>query len=138
MAASWSALTRVPLAGRVELWTKVPAKTLVIDERLLVPINKVRWLRKIDTSGIDPVEIPLDLHEQPVDERRRGAGLPTLGCHVELTEATNASGDVWWTFGLEAFGNLKTIEDDLVATATLMVSRGLPSVANGLPLNYPI
>jgi hypothetical protein len=137
VAASWSVLTSGPLAGRVELWTKVSAKTLVIDEKMLVPISKVRWLRKFDTAGVDPVEIPLNDREQPIDERRRGAGLPTLGCHVELTQVTNGTGDVWWTFGLEAFGDIKTVEDDLVATAGLMVARGLPSLANSVALNYP-
>jgi hypothetical protein len=137
VAASWCTLTTGPLAGRVELWTKVSATGLSIDEKLLVPIRKVRWLRKFDTAGVDPVEIPLNEGEQPIDEKRRGAGLPTLGCHVELTKVTNANGDVWWTFGLEAFGDIKTIEDDLVATATLMVARGLPSLVNGLALSYP-
>jgi hypothetical protein len=137
VAASWSRLTSGPLAGCVELWTKVSAKALILDEKLLVPISKVRWLRKLETAGVDPVEIPLNDREQPIDEQRRGAGLPTLGCHVELTKVTNANGDVWWTFGLEAFGHLKTIEDDLVATVQLMVARGLPSLDNGLALNYP-
>jgi hypothetical protein len=137
VATSWSTLTSGPLAGRVELWTKVSANGLIIDEKLLVPIRKMRWLRKFDTAGVDPVEIPLNDYEQPIDEKRRGAALPTLGCHVELTKVMNANGDVWWTFGFEAFGDVKTIEDDLVATARLMFARGLPSLVNGLALSYP-
>src|SRR5262245_34677522 len=63
VAASWSVLTAGPLAGRVEMWTKVSAKALIIDEKLLVPIRKMRWLRKFETAGVDPVEIPLNDRE---------------------------------------------------------------------------
>jgi hypothetical protein len=133
----WGALPAGPLAGRVEVWTKLASKALVLDEKILVPIEKTRWLRKFDTAGADPVEIPLNDKEEPIDPQRRGAGLPALGCHVELTRVTNGRGETWWTFGFEAFGDLHTVQDDLCAVASLMTARGLPAIPGGLPLSYP-
>jgi hypothetical protein len=137
VAVSWSTLTSGPLAGRVELWTKASAKALAIEETLLVPITKVRWLRKFDTSSVAPIEISLNEREEPIDEKRRGAGLPTLGCHVELTRVTTPAADVWWTFCLEAFGHRNTFEDTLASTTALLLTRGVPPTIGGLALNYP-
>ena len=133
----WGALPSGPLAGRVEVWTKWTAKALDLDDKLLVPIEKTRWLRKFDTAGVDPFEIALNDKEQPIDPQRRGAGLPALGCHVELTRVKTGRGEIWWMFGLEAFGDLQTVQDDLCAVASLLIMRGLPAMTGGLPLSYP-
>lgn len=133
----WGALPGGPLAGRVDVWTKWACTALVLDETLLVPIEKTRRLRKFDTAGADPQEIPLGDSEQPTDPARRGPGLPAFGCHVELTRVKNGGGETWWTFGLEAFGDLQTVQDDLCAVARVLTARGLPAMPGGLLLSYP-
>jgi hypothetical protein len=137
VAVKWVALPGWPLGARMEVWTKWTSKALVIDEKLLVPITKTRWLRKFDTAGRDPLEIPLNDKEEPIDERRRGVGLPALGCHVEVTRVATPKGDTWWTFGLEAFGDLQTVEGDLCAVVNSLTARRLPPVSGGLALSYP-
>jgi hypothetical protein len=137
VAVKWAALPGWPLAARIEVWTKWTSKALVIDEKLLISITKTRWLRKFDTAGPDPLEIPLNDKEEPIDERRRGVGLPALGCNVELTRVATANGDVWWTLGLEAFGDLQTVEGDLCAVINLLTARRIPPVSGGLALSYP-
>jgi hypothetical protein len=123
-------------AGRIEIWCKWSSESLRLDDSLLISIEKTRWLRKFDTAA-DPVEIPLNEKEQPIDERRRGAGLPQSGCHVELTHVRTGQGTVWWTFGLEAFGTLQTVDKDLRAVAGEMNARRLRPLARGLELSYP-
>ena len=91
----WGTLSREPLAGRIELWTKWTSKPLVIDEKALVPITKIRWLRKFDTKGVDPAEVPLNEKEEPI-RKLRGACLPlwvvTLSSLASLMELVRFGG----------------------------------------------
>ena len=81
-----------------------------------------------DCSG-STEETSLGADEKPLDERR---SLPALGCNVELTEVTLASGKVWWTLGFESFGTIQTIENDLRAVATIVRLRvGLQGLVTG-------
>lgn len=111
-----------PFAGPAETWTKVGTQGL--DFAVSVTTHKVRWLRKFDTGGADPVEV------------RPGDGLPPVGCNAELTRVT-VDGDVWWTLGFESFGPLRTLVDSLRATAALFAARHPPRLGDGLQASYP-
>jgi hypothetical protein len=56
---------------------------------------------------------------------------------VELTKVTLESVDSWWTFGFEAFGALRTVEDDLRKVAALLAKRLPDGVAMGTLASYP-
>jgi hypothetical protein len=57
------------------------------------------------------------------------ARTPGLGqqprCEVELTEV-HASGQDWWTLGLEATGPADLLRSELEATAALVFAQALP------------
>jgi hypothetical protein len=139
---SLSHLTDAPFNGPIELWTKWTSEPLSellnSAEALLLLTKKQRWLRKFDTAGEDPLEIPLDDEEQPrPDHEGKRVELPLLGCNVELTRISVPSGDVWWTFGFESFGTLETVERSLRAAVHALASRQPPWPSGGLLAGYP-
>ena len=133
VAVTWSGVTVEPFVGPIERWTKWTSEPLVFPTTATITIEKQRWLRTFDTSTPVPQEIPLDAEEQPLDKRP----LPTLGCHVELTQVRLPDGEVWWTLGFEAFGTLRTVENDLHAVATTLAARRPPGLGERLRLSYP-
>jgi hypothetical protein len=133
VAVTWGGLSVGPFVGPIELWTKWMSEPLELNPHSTVATEKRRWLRKFDTTGPLPQEIPLNAEETPIDQRP----LPTLGCNVELTQVTLPNGDTWWTFGFESFGTIQTIENDLRAAATMLVARRPPSLEQGLLASYP-
>jgi hypothetical protein len=122
-----------PFVGPIELWCKWQLLTLTLRDLSTVPTKKIRWLRKFDTGGGEPTEIPVGEAEAPKDRR----ALPRLGCNVELTRVEVAGEQVWWTLGFEAFGELASVERSLRSTLFVMAARRPPSLGSGELLNYP-
>lgn len=121
-----------PFAGPIEIWSKWSTQSLHVQD--VVSTEKLRWLRKFDTGGDTPAEVPLGSDEKPVDKDRP---LPERGCNVELTRVTCA-GKVWWTLGFESFGALQDVENSLRATATLLGTRRPPVLGDdALRASYP-
>jgi hypothetical protein len=89
-------------------------------------------MRKFDTTGAIPREIPLDGMEEPADKNVKK---PDLGCNVELTQVTLA-GTVWWTFGFEAFGKSSTVVEDLCAVTRVLAARNPPPLGEPLVASY--
>jgi hypothetical protein len=133
VAVTWSGVAVEPFVGPIELWTKWTSAALELSTTATITIEKQRWLRTFDTSMPVPKEVPLDAEEQPLDKRP----LPTLGGHVELTRVRLPQGDMWWTLGFEAFGTLRTVENNLHAVATTLAARRPPPLGEGLRLSYP-
>jgi len=123
----------VPFLGLIEIWCKWQLLTVALSGLPTVPTRKLRWLRKFDTSGEEPSEIPLGEDETPVD----GRALPGLGCNVELTRVELRGEQVWWTLGFEAFGELPSVERSLRNTLSIMATRQPPPLGTGELLNYP-
>lgn len=134
VAVNWNSLAVGPFVGPVEIWTKWTSEPLELTSGSLIAVEKRRWLRKFDTAAALPQEIPLDDQEQPLDRR----SFPALGCNVELTRVGLGNGGVWWTFGLEAFGPLRTVENDLRAAATVLAMRRPPPLGEGRLASYPV
>ena len=131
---TWNGLVAEPFSGPVELWVKWTAQSLELEADRLIAVEKQRWLRKFDTTVPLPQEVPLDKEGMPLANRP----LPVAGCNVELTQVGLPGGDVWWTLGFEAFGTIRTVEDDLRATATILVERRPPPLAGSLLASYPV
>jgi hypothetical protein len=131
---TWGGLVAEPFSGPVEVWIKWTSESLALESDGLIAVEKRRWLRKFDTMAPLPQEIPLDEEGIPLTNRP----LPVAGCNVELTRAGLPGGDVWWTFGFEAFGTIRTVENDLRATVTVLAERRPPSLAGGLLASYPV
>lgn len=123
----------VPFFGLIEIWCKWQLLTVALRGLPTVPTRKIRWLRKFNTSGEEPSEIPLGEDEAPVD----GRVLPGLGCNVELTRVELCGEQVWWTLGFEAFGELSSVERSLRNTLSIMATRQPPPLGTGELLNYP-
>lgn len=126
-------LTVDPFVGPIEIWAKWTSEPLNLPEQALFKTKKLRWLRKFDTTKRGPEEIPLDSDEKPSN----GRALPMLGCNVELTQVTLSNEEVWWTLGFEAFGNIRTVENDLRATASILAERHPPEFEQGMVASYP-
>jgi hypothetical protein len=122
-----------PFVGPIEIWCKWQSLGLVINDLPIVRVRKVRWLRKFETNGRKPTEIPLTEDENPRDRRP----LPEFGCNVELTRIELRSGQVWWTLGFESFGDLRSVEQGLRNTLSVIASRGAPPLCSGELLSYP-
>lgn len=130
-----------PFVGGIELWTKWTASASVINfsERTSIATQKVRWLRKFNTSVLSPREIPLGKDEKPRPAADgRSVPLPDLGCNTELTKVVlPSSGETWWTFGFESFGPLQTVESSLRAVAGVLDQRRPPMLGDGVLASYP-
>jgi hypothetical protein len=123
----------IPFVGPIEIWCKWQLLTLTLRDVPIIATRKIRWLRKFDTGGGEPSEIPVGEDEAPTDRRP----LPRLGCNVELTRVEVGGGHVWWTLGFEAFGELASVERSLRSTLSAMAVRRPPSLGSGELLNYP-
>jgi hypothetical protein len=112
-----------PLTARVEIWAKWKSATFTRESlgARTVRTEKRRWLRKFDTTGPSPTEVPV-------------AARPVRGCTVGLTRVTLPGNGVWWTFGFGAFGGLGTVEADLRAVAA---GHPLDGLTAGLEASYP-
>jgi hypothetical protein len=136
-AVDWDALNLKFLSGPVEYWCKWPFRCLNMTGTEKCELQKVRWLRKFDTGGAYPAEIPLGPDERPLDGSIKNF-LPVLGCNVEMTEIRVSKSEKWFSFCFEAFGDRGTIADDLRAVATALNNRGsFPDLQSGLCLSYP-
>ena len=133
IAITWGGLAAGPFGGPVELWTKWTSETLELASDLTVAVEKRRWVRKFDGTGPLPQEIPLNDEEGPIDK----GPLPALGCNVELTRVQLPNGAVWWTLGFEAFGTIRTVENELQAVASAMAARQPPGLGQGRLASYP-
>jgi hypothetical protein len=124
-----------PFRGPVELWCKWTAKSLNLDSKPVLVTEKLRWLRKFDTAGASISEIQLDARERPLN----GKPLPERGCNVEWTRVSLPEREEsWWTFGFESFGTIRTVEDDLRAVASELLSRRPPQFFGGVIASYPV
>jgi hypothetical protein len=111
------AVTFIPgVTGCLERWIKWVfhgessgpqlSTILTAKDEAWVSVGKVRYLRKYKVTG-DKSVLAVPLNEWPDN-----------GCNVELTEVIAPGGQVWWTLGLEAFGEADvTIEDNLRLSA---------------------
>lgn len=99
--------------GTVEIWAKASASALRFDGPIL-EVRKRRRLRMFVASsgGVEELEVG-------EGERLRSGPAPVQGCNVEFT-AVEVSGSRWWTLGLEAFGELDSVEDILKATVSAL------------------
>jgi hypothetical protein len=110
-------VTFIPgVTGRLERWSKWVfhgepsgpqlSTSLTAKDEAWVSVGKVRYLRKYQVTG-DKRVLAVPLNEWPDN-----------GCNVELTEVIAPGGQVWWTLGLEAFGEADvSIEDNLRLSA---------------------
>lgn len=121
-----------PFTSEVEVWSKWTSRALHLSSFPTITIGKTRWLRKFDTSKSEASEIPLGKNELPLNEDVR----VIRGCNVEFTEVT-AGGCVWFSLGLEAFGQLPDVESSLRQTAKLLTSRRPPEAPDLIVANYP-
>jgi hypothetical protein len=124
-----------PFRGRIQIWSKWTSTALTINALPRVVVKKTRWLRKFDVTGSDVRELALDANERllrPTDT------LPQEGCNVELTRVTGVdNASRWWTFGLEAFGSLQTVEQNLRKTVGHLQRTSPPVLEGGVELSYP-
>ena len=127
------ALTTSPFVGPVEIWCKWTASRLELPAGSTLAVAKRRMLRTFDATEPDPVEVRLDDAGMPL----AGHTIPASGCNAELTRVSLPDGGVWWTFGLEAFGSLDTVERDLRKVAAYLASRRPPALDGALQASYP-
>lgn len=136
LIANLQPLSAGPFGGEIQLWGKWTSLSLQLDPESTLKVEKFRWQRKFDTSFPMPKEIALDTDEQPINSER----LPTVGCNVELTDITvgHHHDDRWWTFGLESFGPLHTLEISLRSVAEALTSRPYSICRDGMLSSYPM
>jgi hypothetical protein len=88
VALSKERLHSGPFEGPIEIWTNWTSEALELPAESVIGAEKRRWLRKFDTSGTSPEEIPLNALEQPIGkrppsgtgmQRRTDAGEPSSG-----------------------------------------------------------
>jgi hypothetical protein len=104
------------VTGRLEHWSKWVfhgessdpqlSTILTAKDEAWVSVGKVRYLRKYEVTS-DKRVLAVPLNEWSGN-----------GCNVELTGLIAPGGQVWWTLGLEAFGEADvSIEDNLRLSA---------------------
>jgi hypothetical protein len=123
-----------PFAGPIEIWTKWPSAALSLSGAAVIQVNKRRWIRQFDTAGTEFREIPLDAQEHPLHGHR----LPDEGCNVEYTEISVERFPPWVTFGLEAFGSVKTVVGNLCEITAQLSQRRPPTFTAGWCASYPV
>ena len=104
--------------GRLEVWEKWSFPLATAPEPLLTGaswtrVEKARRRRSFSIAESGMIERPL-----------AQAGAP--GCSLELTEVIT-DGEVWWTLGLEAVGQLENLHRDLQTTAMTLINDRLSS-----------
>jgi hypothetical protein len=100
------------VTGRLERWMKwvfhgessdpLHSTIVTAEDQAWVSVGKVRYLRRYTVMG-DKSVVAVPLSEWP-DNR----------CNVELTRAIAPGGQVWWTLGLEAFGESEDNVEDIL------------------------
>lgn len=120
--------------GPVTIWTKNSSSALVVDSIQTVITYKWRRLRKFVWTGDDLTETVLD-----ENEKVRDGAQPNAGCNLEFTRVTiDASQQIWWTLGYEAFGQLEEVESILQTCLRKTASlTPLPTADRGQPATYP-
>ncbi len=127
-----------PFSAPIQLWCKWTVLGIDLGQARRCRVSKTRWLRKFDTSGHPPVEVPLGLDEMPL-EHTNGLDMPVRGCNVELTEVRLDDGRVWWTFCFEAYGDMGTVIKDIRSTSDILSMRGpAPDLSSGSLFSYPM
>lgn len=122
-----------PFSGPVEIWTKWTSQALDLYSDRAIAIMKRRWLRRFDNGGAEPRELSPDV----IEAAEPGSG-PLRCCHVELTQITLTSGEIWWTFGLEATGPLDSVETGLRQVAATLARRSPPRLERAVAASYPV
>jgi hypothetical protein len=126
-----------PFSGPTQLWCKWVVPAIDLDRARTIMVGKTRWLRRFATSGDEPLELPLGRDETPLDPPL-DRDISIRGCNVELTEVRLDDGQVWWTFCIEAYGDLGTVVEDMRATTGLLSRRGpVPDLSTGSCVSYP-
>jgi hypothetical protein len=133
VATSENNLEIGPFTGSVQIWGKWESTAMDLDMEAVVAVEKLRWLRKFATSSGIPLEIPLDGEEHPLETLHS----PSRVCSVEFTKVAIADSDLWWTFGFEAVGTIRTVEEDLRRVALLVADRWESAHLDGLLASYP-
>lgn len=122
----------MPLAPHHEFWCKWTSENLSLDKQNSFVTEKVRWIRKFDTSQFTVVEVPLGPEEAPLDgiSRREGCNLSLT--NVQIVGVSRR----WWTFGFEAYGNFESVSNNLRAATNYVRAQSFPK-PNGSFLSYP-
>jgi hypothetical protein len=120
------------LAPHCELWCKWTASDLLLNKTNSLMTKKVRWIRRLDTSGPAAYEVPVGPDEAPLNGRWLQEG-----CNLTLTKVqiVGVAGE-WWTFCFEAFGDLESAPNNLQAATKHVRSMSFPQ-PNGAFLSYP-
>lgn len=129
--------------ARVEVWTKVTSKALLVPPgpEATRAVRKRRRLRKFDTTG--PVAIEIALGAGASGEDPLSGEKPARGCNVEWTALEMAGSPAGFTFALEAFAvdaGLEPLREALEKTlAALGTTRpGMPALDDAwIELSYP-
>jgi hypothetical protein len=108
----------------IELWAKWLSSALALDSAALIKVRKRRWMRKFRLVTGAAVECTGSTEAR------------TSGCDAELTLLA-VDGSAWWTFGLEAFGDLEQVENDLAVTVAVLADRNPPALPWGEAKSYP-
>lgn len=108
------------IAPHFEIWGKWDASLSIHDA---IEVRKLRCLRAFDAQAL---EIPL--------------GPDTGGehaCHLELTKLEiSRQSETWWTLGVEAFGGLDVVQENLCKTVKRLCTDGF-STQGGDFMAYP-
>lgn len=121
------------LNAKPQLWGKWSTKTATLQGVPTVRLQKLRWMRKFDTTGDAPREVRLNSEEKTLPPER----LPAEGCNFELTQVFLDSGEAWWSFCLESFAeNLERAVSSLGEVAKL-AAPAAAFVESGEFLSYP-
>ena len=133
----WGVMITGPFAGPVEIWSRWSFPRLDLGMTRRCAVSKNRWMRRFDTTGVHPLEIPLGPDEQHLEGSRRRCPL-LRGCNVEMTEVELEDGQRWSSLGFEAFGDLTTVTDNPRMVARTLTHRGpVPELNGGRILSYP-
>ena len=110
-----------PFSSDIQLWAKwISVK--IPTPFPAITVEKQRWSR---TYAIDDTTtIKLD-----------GSNRTKNGCRTELAKLI-VNNETWWTFGLEAFGDRKSLERYLVSTANTLAKQN-PPIFPTPALSYP-
>jgi hypothetical protein len=121
-----------PFTGYTQTWCKWSGDKIAFHSEELFKVQKQRWLRLFNTEG-SIEEIALGVNEEPL----YGKSVPSNGCSVELTRLILEDKSIWWTFCLEAFGELNQVHQNLELVAKVLAAMDPPLPASGEVLSYP-
>ena len=111
----------------IELWAKWSSPALDLDGLPLLRVQKQRWMRSFVVHAGAVSELATSSEPAPRH----------LGCDAELTLLKGPDTTHWWTFGLEAHGELDEVERALSLTVALMTRRSPPPLPPGEAVGYP-